>query len=163
MFPFKFPFIIQSSQLPMCRSIQLTMSSHQPGEAVVEIKARESVPIHCRQTESIVVALPHIIGPVICPFWSCWPIQSAIVEHAALAELVPRLAAEFPDHSLQTRCTDASCCWSVTPELSLLKKMTPTTTSTTTARPIGMSHMAWRLTGDVPSGFSLRVSVTFPR
>jgi hypothetical protein len=26
-----------------------------------------------------------------------------------------------------------------------------------------MSHMAWRLTGDVPSGFSLRVSVTFPR
>ncbi len=36
--------IIES--LPMCCSIQLAMSSHQPGEEVVETEARESVPIH---------------------------------------------------------------------------------------------------------------------
>src|ERR1035437_6675492 len=36
--------IIES--LPMCCSIQLAISSHQPGEEVVETEARESVPIH---------------------------------------------------------------------------------------------------------------------
>ena len=158
--PIMFPFIIQSPQLPMCCCIQLTMSLHQPGEAVVEIEVREPLFIHCRQTESIDEALPHIIGPVICRFWSCWPIQSAIVEHAALAELLPRLEADLPAHSVQTRCTDASCCWSVTPELSLLKKMIPMMMSTTTARPIGMSHMAWRLTSDVPLGASVSVPFT---
>jgi len=129
----------------------------------VEREARDSVFIHCRQTESMVVALPHIIGPVVCPLWSSWPIQSAIVEHAALAELVPRLVAEFPDHSEQTRCTDASCCWSVTPELPPLMKMTPTMISTRIARPIGMNHKVGRpLPGDGLSGASVRASVTLP-
>ena len=87
------------------------------------------------------MALPHIIGPVICPFRSCWSIQSAIAEHAVLAELVPSLRAEFPVHSPQTRCTDASCC-SDTPELSLLKTMTPTMISAATAKRIRISHRA---------------------
>jgi hypothetical protein len=148
--------------LPTCCCIQPTISLHQPGEAVVETETREPVFIHWRQTEPIDDALPHIIGPVICPSWSCWPIHSAIVEHAALAELVPRLTAELPDHSPQTRCTDASCCWSVTPELSLLKTMTPAMIKTTTASPIGMSQMARRLTGHDPSVASVSVSVTVP-
>ena len=87
------------------------------------------------------MAVPHIMGPVICPFRSCWSIQSAMVEHAVLAELVPSLGAEFPDHSPQTRCTDASCC-SDTPELSLLKTMTPTMIRAATARRIRISHSA---------------------
>jgi len=69
--PIMLPFIIQSPQLPMCWCIQVTMSLHHPGEAVVEIEVREPLFIHCRQTEAIDEALPHIIGPVIRPFWSC--------------------------------------------------------------------------------------------
>src|ERR1035437_4494480 len=108
----------------------------------------------------MVVALPHIIGPVVCPFRSCWSIQLAILEQAALAELVPRLVAEFPDHSEQTRCTDASCCSSVTPELPPLKIMSPMIMRATTANQIGMSQRAGRLTGDIDLGASESVSVT---
>src|ERR1035437_2177641 len=110
----------------------------------------------------MVVALPHIIGPVVCPFRSCWSIQLAILEQAALAELLPRLVAEFPDHSEQTRCTDASCGWSVTPELPPLKITSPTMMRAATANPIGMSQMARRLTGDIRLGASESVSVTLP-
>lgn len=160
--PIMFPFIIQPSQLPMCCSIQPTISSHHADDALAEIEARDSVFNQSRHVAPIAAAVPHIIGPVICPFRSCSFIQAAIVEQVALAELVPSLGAEFPDHCAQTCRTDASCCSAVTPEPPLVKTMTPMMTRTATARPIRISHMAWCLTDDVPSGTSFSVSVTFP-
>jgi hypothetical protein len=87
----------------MCCSIQLTISSHQLGDAELEMETRESVPSHFRQVAPIVVALPHIIEPVIRPLCSCSVIQSAIVVQATLAELAPRLGAELLVQSTQAR------------------------------------------------------------
>ena len=75
-----FPLIIQWPQLPMCCSIQPTISSHHAGEAVPEIMEREFVSIHVRHVAAMAEVLPHIMGAVIRPLRSCWLIPlSALV------------------------------------------------------------------------------------
>ena len=93
-----FPFIIQLPQLLTRCAIQLAIWPHHAEEAVPPLVEPEPA-IHCWHVVCSVVALPHIIAPVIRPFRSCWPIQSVIVVHqAALGEPFPRVVAELPDH-----------------------------------------------------------------
>ena len=64
-----------------------------------------------------------------------------VTDLRVLDQRAGELGAEFPDHSPQIRSTDASCC-SDTPELSLLKTMTPTMIRVATAKRISISHRA---------------------
>src|SRR5665213_2182854 len=90
-----FPFIIQLPQLETCCAIQLAISPHHAGEAVPPLVEPEPAAIHCWHVACSVVALPHIVAPVIRWLRSCWPIQSVMVVHqAALGEPCPRVGAE---------------------------------------------------------------------
>lgn len=81
----------------MCRVIQETMSSHQVWALVPETPA-VPVAIHWRHVSRIVVALAHIIGPVVRAPRNCWVIQSDIAVHAARLVVPWAEEAELPDH-----------------------------------------------------------------
>ena len=93
-----FPFIIQLPQSPTCCAIQLAIWPHHAEEPVPPLVAPEPA-IHCWHVVCSVVALPHIIAPVMLPSRNCWPIQSVIAVHQAeVGEPLPSVGAELPDH-----------------------------------------------------------------
>src|ERR1019366_4958122 len=148
-----FPFIIQLPQLLTRCAIQLAIWPHHAGEAVPPLVEPEPA-IHCWHVFCSVVALPHIIAPVIRPLCSCWPIQLVIVVHqAVLGDPLPRVGAELPDHCWHDCCTDVNCtdanCWLAALAVdveSLPRKTTMPTaraTSVVATRPIA-SHVLRR-------------------
>jgi hypothetical protein len=60
-----FPLIIQLPQSPTCCAIQLAIWPHHAGEAVPPLVETELAAIHCWHVVCSVVALPHIIAPVM--------------------------------------------------------------------------------------------------